>query len=202
MRGVQLKNIEKLIRRTGSADLIYTDDCVWIYNGYVKAPLFSFRELSEEQFWSVFNIPEKKRADFVVTRRASRPDEAPLFEDTYHDEEQLTWNDELSINYGGMEAVPMLSKRGQIYADARDLSPFFKEDSKAILCARWPEGEVFPVIAVKSGMFLKGLIQPAAEHVIRSGFCDTIELLAKKTRDVLKTGYLIPGMEGNNNGEE
>lgn len=196
---MQLKNLEKLIRRTGFADLIYTDDCVWIDNGYVKAPLFSFRELSEEQFWSVFNIPEKKRVEFVFTRRAPRADEAPLFEDAYHDEELLTWNDGLSINYGGVEAVPMLSKRGPIYADARDLTPFFKEDSKAILCARWPEGEVFPVIAVKSGMFLKGLIQPVEEHVIRSGFCDTIELLAKKTRDVLKTGYLIPGTEG---GEE
>lgn len=199
---MQLKNIEKLIRRTGFADLIYTDDCCWIDNGYVKAPLFAFREMSEEQFWSVFNIPEKKRAEFVFTRRAPRADEAPLFEDAYHDEEQLTWNDGLSINYGGVEAVPMLSKRGPIYVDARDLTPFFKEDSKAILCARWPEGEVFPVIAVKSGMFLKGLLQPVLENVTQSGFCDTIELLAKKTRDVLKAGYSVPGMEGNDNGEE
>jgi len=192
---MQLKNLEKLIRRTDSADLIYTKDCVWIDNGFVKAPLFSFRELNEEQFWSVFNIPEKKRADFVVTRRAPRADEAPLFEDSYRDEEQLMWNYELSILYRGVEAVPLLSKRDPIYADARNLTPFIKEDGKASLCARWPEGEAFPVIAVKSGMFLKGLIQPMDEIVVRSGFCDTIEILAKKTRKVLKTGYSIPETE-------
>lgn len=196
---MQLKNLEKLIQRTGCADLIYTKDCVWINNGFVKAPLFSFRELNEEQFWSVFNIPEKKRADFVVTRRAPRADEAPLFENSYRDEEPLTWSDGISINYNGVETVPMISKRGPIYTDARDLIPFFKEDSKASLCARWPEGEVFPVIAIKSGMFLKGLILPVLENVIRSGFCDTIELLSKRTREVLKAGYSIPGMEG---GEE
>jgi hypothetical protein len=51
---------------------------------------------------------------------------------------------------------------------------------------------VFPVIAVKSGIFLKGLISPVESFVIRYGFCDTIERLSTLTRDVLKKGYPSP----------
>jgi len=186
---MMLKNLEKLIRRTGSADVIFAADCIWIDNGYVKAPLFSFSEMSEEQFWSLFNVPEEKRADYVVTRRAPRPDEAAILRDDYHPEEALTWNNGLSINYGGVEIVTTLSSRGPIFANARDLTLFFKEDSNASLYARWPDGETFPVIAVKSGMFLKGLIQPMSEPVLRCGFCDTLDRIVQQTRDVLRNGY-------------
>lgn len=194
---MQLKNLEKLVKRTGTAELIYTTDCLWIDNGYVKAPLFTFRELSEEQFYSVFNIPEKKQNDFHLTRRAAVAGEEALLCDAYDGEEAIRWNDGFTITYGGVEAAPMVSERGVLYADMRDLEVFFKENTHVGLYARWPEAEAFPVIAVKSGMFLKGLIAPIESHVVHPRFCNMIEQLGKMTRDVLKAGYVKPEGGGN-----
>jgi len=189
---MQLKNIERLVKRTGTADLIYTPECVWIDNGFVKAPLFNFSSLNDEQFYSVFNIEEKKRNDYVVTRRRPSDFEAVLFNDAHQDEEALTWDGGLSIHFGGVKAVPMLSERGVIYLDARDMTPFLKEDANTIFHARWREDEFHPTVAAKSGLLLKGLLQPIEQHVTGGGLCDVLENLWKQTRQVHDCGYVKP----------
>lgn len=188
-----LKNLEKLVRRTGSAELICGGDCLWINNGYVIAPLADFETLTDEQFYVVFNIKEDKRSDFLLSRRSMRLYEEELFRDLYADEEALACDLSRRLRFGGADAVPLLSSRGILYADLRDLAPFIKEDEQTVFYARWSsDGDVVPKIAAKRGMMLAGLLDPMIPPVKTPAIAEWLEDLAKATRRVLEQGYGIP----------
>lgn len=185
-----LKNLEKLIRRTGSAELICGGACLWIDNGYVIAPLADFDHLTDEQFYVVFNIPEDKRNGFVLTRRGIAQDEEDLFRDLYANEDALAVDLSRFLRFGGADAVPMLSSRGVLYADLRDLAPFLKEDDQVQFYARCRDGEPLPKIAAKRGMMLAGLLDPMLTPVKSPVIADWLEALAKATRRALEQGYV------------
>lgn len=181
-----LRNIEKLVKQTGFIDVILTRENVWIRNGFVTAPLFDFKTLTEEQCCLLFNIPPEKKKNYVITLRGLLPDEKTLIRDEYADEEPLPAVGPV-IRYGGCEAVPFMTARGVVYAELKDLQPFFKEDDKTRFYARWTE-EYMPTIAAKSGMLLKGLIRPI-EGLITPEFCDWLAVLAEETKAVREFGY-------------
>ena len=187
-----LKNLEKLIRRTGSAELICGGECLWIDNGYVIAPLSDFDHLTDEQFYVVFNIPEDKRNGFVLTRRGINLEEEDLFRDLYADEDALAVDLSRILRFGGSDAAPMLSSRGILYADLRDLAPFLKEDDQVQFYARWRDGEPLPKIAAKRGMMLAGMLDPMLTPVKLPVIAKWLEELAKATRRALEQGYTVP----------
>lgn len=186
-----LKHIEKLVKKTGTIEAIQTADGVWVNNGYVAAPLFVLRELTEEQAFQLFSIPEKKRSEYTFTRRGPTPDEADLLMDDWAGEEALQGIGPVIV-LGGENAVPFFSSRGVIWAVLDDLQPFVREDAQTTFYARWQEGAAFPVLAAKSGMLLKGLIYPLERLPLDTIFGDWLDRLQRETARVRKFGYADP----------
>jgi hypothetical protein len=68
---------------------------------------------------------------------------------------------------------------------AEHVAPFVKEGADRLF-VRWGEdqGQACPVIAVKKGFFLRGLIEPV-RSVLTTRFCETLENIAAQARQVV-----------------
>lgn len=177
---MQTKNIEKMIRRTGIAEIVAGAENVWVGNGQALAPLFDFSSLTEQQVWTLFNVAEKDREKISVEFREPAAYE---FADQIHGEELLE-PASLALQWGGVEMAAIPGSREMLFAQTAYLAPFLKEDPQTRFWARWTEDG--PVIAVKSGLLLKGLIRPL-NHMLTPAFAALLENVAEGARQA--TGY-------------
>ena len=139
--------------------LITRTECVqWISDGYGTYPLYNVPELSRENVFAIFDIPEDKQSGFQFDERECLSD-GILLSDGHDGELPLTLLSTEIKAYGVTLAVAK-SKSGVIFINKRYLAPFNDlENGVQLYERRTHSGK--PYIAVKDGMFLYGLILPA-----------------------------------------
>lgn len=183
---MQIKDIEKLIKKNGILTLLEGADNLWIDTGYVTAPLFDFSALTEDQAYSLFNISDKERNKIQIGRKKTEPE---TFADVVPGEEELAPS-VIGLVYRDNELLAFESSRGVILILAEHYAPFTKEDALRLF-VRWLDAgydNPVPLIAVKKGFFLRGLIEPVS-GVLTQAFADTIDNLAAQTRQTV--GWIV-----------
>lgn len=135
-----------------------TEYVQWISDGYGTYPLYNVPELSRENVFAIFDIPEDKQSGFQFDERDCIGD-GILLSDEHDGELPLTLLSTEIKAYGVTLAVAK-SESGVIFINKRYLAPFADfENGVQLYERRGRSGQ--PYIAVKDGMFLFGLILPA-----------------------------------------
>lgn len=151
----KIKDICKAAKRI----IITRTECVqWISDGYSTYPLYNVPELSRENVFAIFDIPEDKQSGFQFDERECLGD-GILLSDEDDGERQLTLS-QIEIKAYGMTLAAIKGDSGVIFINKRYLAPFADfENGVQLYERRGRSGK--PYIAVKDGMFLYGLILPA-----------------------------------------
>lgn len=151
----KIKDICKVAKRI----IITRTECVqWISDGYSTYPLYNVPELSRENVFAIFDIPEDKQSGFQFDERDCLGD-GMLLSDEHVGERQLTL-EPVEIKAYGMTLAALKGESGVIFINKRYLTPFNDlENGVQLYERRGKSGK--PYIAVKDGMFLYGLILPA-----------------------------------------
>ena len=149
----------KDICKTAKRIVITRTECVqWISDGYGIYPLYNMPELSRQNVFAIFDIPEDKQQGFQFDERECIGD-GVLLSDEDERELPLTLLSTEIKAYGVTLAVAK-SETGVIFINKRYLAPFADFENGVQLYERRGCGGK-PYIAIKDGMFLYGLILPA-----------------------------------------
>ena len=183
---MRIKNIEKLLKRTKTIVTMPDPEqrILWFSDGAVYVPLFDFSVLSQSQIFTLLNIPGDQVDKFLYAEE-QLPEE---FNFTETDPtEELLERGEIHLMFGGWVLEPLMTAGGIIYLSTDDLNPFEKEDENIHLyCRMTPDGA--PYVAVKAGMFLKGLILPKIE-VVTPMLSNVLHYLATATDNTIKRAF-------------
>lgn len=132
--------------------------------------------LNKESILTIFDIPEKKRGDWVV-----QVGEAPSyagFSDAIEGEEIA---EELSpeILYNEKILIPLQTQKGVVFLDKKYLSPLSDVmDVLNLFVRENKDGQIY--IVAKTGLALKAVIFP--QDITTMRFVEKIEQLAKECR--------------------
>ena len=164
---MKIKKIVNICRREGVAR-IYVDanDTQWLSFGYACYPLYEVPELSEDEFFTVFDFTDKQREE-TIFERVAFPSSLSIA-DSYPGE---TLCEKLSPNIpsGSRLLIPFSTVGGIKFLDSEYLAPLAGESIEVY--ERIPEkGE--PYFAVKVGMCLRAIIMPF--NAVNKPFVDNI----------------------------
>jgi hypothetical protein len=179
---MKIKKIVDMCRRDGVVR-IYEDDhgVQWLSNGYSCYPLYDVPELSEDEFFTVFDFSAKQR-DETVFQRAALPDSLSFkdFDATERECEKLS----PSIPYGSRLLIPYKTVRGIKFLDSEYLDPLIGESGESQVFERISKkGEAY--FAIKAGMCLRAVVMPF--NAVNRSFVDNIEKIYSLCRDALET---------------
>lgn len=177
---MKIKKVEALCKSDRRIILYEGDGVQWIGNGYAAYPLHNMPVLDENNVFTLFDIAEKDREKYLL-RSEELPD-ALDFNDSSDTEIML---DRISIDLyiNGCDVAPYVGSSGIIFVETRYLAPFIKQEGGFELYERFTKiGK--PYIAVKSGLFLIGVIMPS-NGIISKDFTDNLEYIASLSRVAL-----------------
>ncbi|MBR0537482.1 MAG: hypothetical protein IJK40_04980 [Clostridia bacterium] len=180
---MRIKNIEKLLKRTKTIVTMPDPEqrILWFSDGAVYVPLFDFSVLIQQQIFTLLNIPVDQVDKFLYSE-STLPEDFNFTETDQN--EELLERSEILLTFGGWTLEPLMTAGGIIYLSTDDLKSFEKEDENIHLyCRLTPEGA--PYVAVKAGMFLKGLIMPKTE-VVTPMLSNVLHYLATATDNTIK----------------
>jgi hypothetical protein len=157
---MKLNVIEKVLRR--SHMLLATrdrdNDVLWLSDGGVYMPMFGMAGLTMEQIRALMGITEEELDKWTLFEE-DREDTGICLDD-YPPEgqtEEALERSSVKIVYAGFCVEPMQTAKGLLFLDEKDLKVFDKYYKNVDLFARFgADGSVY--VAVKEGMFLKGII--------------------------------------------
>ena len=167
---MKIKKIVDICRREGVAR-IYDDvkEVQWLSCGYACYPLYEVPNLSEDEFFTIFDFTSKQREN-TVFERAEFPASLST-SDTYPGEkicEKLSPN----IPVGSRLLIPFSTANGIKFLDSEYLAPFADEINDIEIYER-VSGKGDPYFAVKVGMCLRAIITPY--NAVNKSFVDNIE---------------------------
>ena len=167
---MKIKKIVDMCRREGVVK-IYDgeDDTQWISNGYACYPLYDVPELSEEEFFTIFDFSAKQR-DETVFQCAALPESMSFkdFDTTERECEKLS----PSIPYGSRLLIPYKTVRGIKFLDSEYLEPLIGEAGESQVFERISKkGEAY--FAIKVGMCLRAIVMPF--NAVNKTFVENIE---------------------------
>lgn len=163
----------------------------WLSCGYACYPLYEIPELSEEEFFTIFDFTPKQREEMVFERA-----DLPLSISTqdFYGNEELCERLSPNIPFGSKLLIPFSTLSGIKFLDSEYLSPLADEVKSIEVYERTPKsGETY--FAVKVGMSLRAIIMPF--NAINKSFVDNIEkiyflcqkaLSEKETEDARQIG--------------
>ena len=165
------KNKQVVIFNRYSGDEAVTQ---YIGDGGAVYPITGLPELDEESLLTIFDVPEKQRADWFV-KHMSIPD-GISFDDTDANE-RIIEQGNLSIVYAGKTLKPLQTRRGLVFIENRYLSPMSDYMDVLELYERFtPSGT--PYIVAKAGFMLQAVIMPY--DAINEQFVKRLQELAKQ----------------------
>ena len=177
---MKIKKIVDICRREGVAR-IYDDanEIQWLSCGYACYPLYEVPELSEDEFFTIFDFSAKQREDTVFARTAFPSSLSTSdFTETEILCEKLTPN----IPFESRLLIPFKTIGGIKFLDSEYLAPFADENAQIEIYERVSaKGE--PYFAVKIGMCLRAIIMPF--NAINKSFVDNIEKIYSLCRSAL-----------------
>lgn len=154
-----INKIISLCKNAKSIMLYKTDSVQWIGDGRAIYPLYGMPELSEENAFTIFDIPAEKRAKFHFTEIDGIPDYISTRDE--EENEGVLIKHPVGIAWHGRELEPLASADGFLFVESKYLGPFKDLPNGVQLYKRCTDGGT-PYIAAKDGMFLVGIIQPAS----------------------------------------
>ena len=167
---MKIKKVVDICRREGVAR-IYEDanETQWLSCGYACYPLYEVPELSEDEFFTIFDFSAKQRNETIFERTAFPSSLSTSdFTETEILCEKLTPN----IPFGSKLLIPFKTVGGIKFLDSEYLAPFADESNDIEIYERVSEkGE--PYFAVKIGMCLRAIITPF--NAVNKSFVDNIE---------------------------
>lgn len=175
---MKIKKVVDICRREGVAR-IYEDasGTQWLSCGYACYPLYEVPELSEDEFFTIFDFTEKQRNE-TIFERAEFPANFSTSDFFASDLlcEKLTPN----IPFGSRLLIPFCAVGGIKFLDSEYLVPFAGESIEVY--ERIPEkGE--PYFVVKVGMCLRAIIMPF--NAVNKTFVDNIEKIYSLCKNAL-----------------
>jgi hypothetical protein len=155
---MKIKNVVSLFKKSGLICL-HTDKhgVQWIGDGAALYPLFNLPQLTAENIFIIFDIPEKKHDDFSVIENFNTS--VFSLEDTVDAEVPIEPMAALTIMQHGIECMPFGTEQGIIFIDERYISPLLDNHLERKYFIRY-DGNGKPYVAVKAGLMLTAIIMP------------------------------------------
>ena len=177
---MKIKKIVDICRREGVAR-IYDDEknVQWLSCGYACYPLYEVPELSEDEFFTIFDFTPKQRED-TVFGRAAFPES--LSTSDFYPGERLCEKLSPNIPFGSRLLIPFSTARGIKFLDSEYLAPFTDEGNEIEIYER-VSGKGQPYFVVKIGMCLRAIITPF--NAVNKSFVDNIEKIYHLCRSAL-----------------
>lgn len=177
---MKIKKVVDICRREGVV-LIHKDDneVQWISCGYACYPLYDVPELSEDEFFTVFDFTDKQRNE-TIFEYAALPSYLSMA-DVFPGEEPC---EKLSPNipFGSRLLIPFKTMSGINFLDSEYLAPFAGETNNVEIYKRTSaKGESY--FAVKVGMCLRAIIMPF--NAVNRSFVDNIEKIYSLCKNAL-----------------
>lgn len=191
---MKIKKTVDICRREGVAR-IYKDanETQWLSCGYACYPLYEVPELSEDEFFTIFDFTEKQREQ-TIFERAEFP--VNLSTSDYLPGDTICEKLSPNIPFGSKLLIPFSTVGGIKFLDSEYLAPFAGE-SIEVYERISEKGESY--FAVKVGMCLRAIIMPF--NAVNKSFVDniaTIYSLCQKalSKKELEEPYQIGAFEG------
>jgi hypothetical protein len=160
---------------------IYEDanDTQWLSNGYACYPLYEVPELSEDEFFTIFDFTEKQREE-TIFERAEFPKN--LSTSDFIPGDQLCEKLSPNIPFSSRLLIPFSTPMGIKFLDSEYLAPFAGEINNIEVYERISaNGE--PYFVVKIGMCLRAIIMPF--NAVNKSFVDNIEKICSLCKNAL-----------------
>lgn len=179
---MKIKKVEALCKSDRRIILYEGDGVQWIGNGCAAYPLHNMPVLDETNVFTLFDVAEKDREKHYL-----RSEELPAaldFNDS-SDTEVMLDRVPIDLYISGHGVASYVGSSGIIFVEIRYLAPFIKQEGGFELYERFTKiGK--PYIAVKSGLFLVGVIMPS-NGIITSDFIENLEYIASLSRVAFNT---------------
>ena len=177
---MKIKKIVDICRREGVAR-IYDDEknVQWLSCGYACYPLYEVPELSEDEFFTIFDFTPKQREDTVFARCAFP---SSLSTSDFTEDEILCEKLTPNIPFGSRLLIPFKTLGGIKFLDSEYLAPFADEGNEIEIYER-VSGKGQPYFVVKIGMCLRAIITPF--NAVNKSFVDNIEKIYHLCRSAL-----------------
>lgn len=166
---MKIKKIVDICRREGVAR-IYDDahEIQWLSCGYACYPLYEVPELSEYEFFTIFDFTEKQREETIFERSAFP---SHLSTSDFLPGDQLCEKLSPNIPFSTKLLIPFSTASGIKFLDSEYLAPFAGEINNIEVYERISaKGE--PYFVVKIGMCLRAIIMPF--NAVNQSFVDDI----------------------------
>ena len=176
---MKIKKVESICKSDKRIFLYEGNGVQWIGNGQAAYPLHNMPVLNESTIFTLFDVAEKDREKYQL--RTEPLPEALDFNDSA-ETEALIDRIPITLSTQGLNVVPATGSSGIIFVETRYLAPFAKQEPGFELYERLTKSGK-PYIAVKSGLFLIGIICPS--NIINPQFIDDLEYIASLSRVAL-----------------
>lgn len=160
---MKISAIEKICKEARCIRLFDVDGVQWVVAGYACYPLFGMPRMTAEQLCGMFDIPEDKRAKYMLADEDAQPS-GYCFEDRDESEEPLCQS-LISLVVDGTALVACKTDVGLMWIQPRLFAPFstIKTDAGEGVTyhvRKTPWGSRY--VAVKLGISLVGVVMPYA----------------------------------------
>ena len=177
---MKIKKVVDICRREGVARIYEgANDTQWLSCGFACYPLYEVPELSEDEFFTIFDFTDKQRNETIFERTAFPSSLSAL--DVYPGEELC---EKLSPNipFGSRLLIPFKTTSGIKFLDSEYLAPFAGE-TKGIEVYERVSAKGEPYFAVKIGMCLRAIIMPF--NAVNRSFVDNIAKIYSLCKNAL-----------------
>lgn len=178
---MKIKQIESILKSKKTIMVLNTPSCQWLGDGSAFYPVYNLPKLTQENIFTIFDIPEDKRDKFYFNEQ-----DAPThinFDDVDENEQMLDRSKFIDIFAYGSVLEALTTSDGISFIDTRYLKPFADIEDGCELYERIDKnGETY--IAAKSGMIIIGIIKPYG-RLINEGFIQALENMLNLSRTAL-----------------
>lgn len=168
---MNIQKIVNLCKKSGTLYLYNAKDCQWISNGYAVYPMYGVPQFDEDSICATYGISDEQKEKMVISEK--RPPESGI---SFEDNEETEIPAKVispGIVYAGTDYMTVSSEKGIEFIKRKYLDVF---DESVELNVRTLNDRTY--IAIKQGMFLKGIILP--ETTLRATIVSEIKDLVKE----------------------
>lgn len=177
---MKFKKIETLLKHRKTIIICEGPDCQWIGEGTAFYPCYNFPRLDEKTLPVLLDIPESKISEYTI--KVKGLPKSVSFMDTVENEHVLN-RGEFEFVIDGMRLEPIKTSKGMVLICTKYLKPYSDEKEGLFLFERIST-EGVPLIAVKKGFMLIGMIAPI--NIIDEKFISIMESIVTSSKIALK----------------
>lgn len=177
---MKFKKIETILKNKRTIVICEGPDCQWIGDGTAFYPCYKFPRLDEKNLPVILDISEDKLDKYTILVKGLP--KSVSFMDSIENEIVLN-RGEFEFVIDGMRLEPIETSSGMVLINTKYLKPYSDEKEGIQLFERRSTIGV-PVIAVKKGFMLVGMITPI--DIIDEKFISIMENIVTSSKLALK----------------